>query len=260
MGLSLLNTLKDTITESLNPYGLNKNATGVPSTILSALKKEYPNNWGRINDGDCETLEGVIDVHPAIEGERWSILNFFDTNPGVIRLLVDKYKEDNESDSVEDFKQWIMDSSNELFGNDSEFLQKLIKRNLQSFERGWQTESEAIEILKRDNPSLTDEDIVQFCLGSIKDRKESVDFKINGKGFQTKPASSMKRLKNGAIEVTTYGMKDWYKRKKSIDYILYCNGKNIAVFPNEKYWVGDHKNGEQKVVHYTGFVKDYVTI
>jgi len=233
--------------ERLDVNTLKTKASGVPETILQALKETYPNNWGKISEPDCETLDGVIDIFPAQPGERWSILNFFDTNPGVIRLLVNRYMDENDSQTQEGFKQWILDNKEELFGENSSFLQDLVKINLKSFENGWKLESQVIDIIKRKYPSLSDEEFVQYCLGSVKDRVSGVDFKVNGKGYQTKPASKMKRGKDGEIKVTTYGMRDWYKRKPEIDYIIYSDGKDIAVFPNKKYWVS--KDGKT-VVHY----------
>ena len=43
-------------------------------------------------------------------------------------------------------------------------------------------------------------------------------------------------------------MRDWYKKKKKLDYILYSNGKHILVFPNSNYIVTNNGN---KVIHYT---------
>jgi len=207
---------------------------------------------GKISEPDCQTLEGVIDIFPAMEGERWSILNFFDTNPGVIRILVEKYQDENDEVTLEGFKEYLKENKEEIFGKDSPLLQSLVKRNLQSFERGWKTEAEVIDIVKRENPTLTDEDISQYCLGSIEDRVSGVDFKVKGKGYQTKPASKMERLKNGGVRVQTYGMRDWYQRKKEIDYILYSNGKNIAVFPNKNYKVS---NDGKTVTHFENIAK-----
>ena len=238
--------------KSLNVSTLKTKASGIPQLILDILKDVYPNNWGKISEPDCETLEGVIDIFPAMEGERWSILNFFDTNPGVIKILVEKYQDDAENSDLDGFKEWLRENQEDLFGQDSETLKALVKRNLQSFERGWKTEAEVIEMVKRENPSLTDEDITQYCLGSIEDRVSGVDFKVKGKGYQTKPASKMERLKNGGVRVQTYGMRDWYQRKKEIDYILYSNGKNIAVFPNKNYKVS---NDGKTVTHFENIDK-----
>lgn len=233
--------------ENLSVISLKQKSSGVPQLILDVLKQLYPNNWGKISDPNCETLEGVIDIFPAIEGERWSILNFFDTNPGVIRILLDKYQDENENQTLEGFKQWLRDSKEELFGEDSPILQDLIKRNKQSFESGWKLESDVIDIIKRDNSTLKDEDIIQYCLGSIKDRVGSIDASIKGKGYQIKPAAKMERMPDGSIKVQTHGMRDWYKNKlkDGLDYILYSNGKHVVVFPNKNYWVS--KDGKTAI-------------
>lgn len=245
----------DKKSSNLNVADLKKKTSGVPDTILKALKDVYPNNWGRINEPNCETLDGVIDIFPAILGERWSILNFFDTNPGVIKLLLEKYSGESTIQTLEGFKEWIIDNKESLFGENSEFLLSLINKNLQSFERGWELESNVIDIIKRNNPSLKNENITQYCLGSIKDRVSSIDVTINGKGYQIKPSTKMERQKNGSIKVYTFQMRDWYKNKKrdGLDYIIYSNGKNIAVFPNENYWVS--KDGKT-AVHYTNIIKN----
>jgi len=216
-----------------------------PETILNTLKSIYPNNWGKINDGECQTLDGVIDVFPAIEGERWSILNFFDTNPGVIKILLEEYQKENREQSVDDFNQWISENGEMLFGEDSPILENLIKRNLQSFEKGWKLEDDVVDIIKN-KFGLTDDQINRYCLGSIQDRVHSIDFSVNGKTFQVKPASKTFKGEKG-IEVKTYGMRDWYKNKKQLDYILYSDGKNIIIFPNSNYVVTDNGN---KVIHY----------
>ena len=233
--------------ENLSVISLKQKSSGVPQLILDVLKQLYPNNWGKISDPNCETLEGVIDIFPAIEGERWSILNFFDTNPGVIRILLDKYQDENENQTLERFKQWLRDSKEELFGEDSPILQDLIKRNKQSFESGWKLESDVIDIIRRDNSTLKDEDIIQYCLGSIKDRVGSIDASIKGKGYQIKPAGKMERMPDGSIKVHTHGMRDWYKNKlkDGLDYILYSNGKHVIVFPNKNYWVS--KDGKTAI-------------
>jgi hypothetical protein len=238
--------------ENLSVNTLKTKASGIPQLILDVLKEVYPNNWGKIDEPGCQTLEGVIDIFPAMEGERWSILNFFDTNPGVIRILVEKYQDENDEVTLEGFKDYLRENKEELFGKESPILQSLVKRNLQSFERGWKTEAEVIDIVKRENPTLTDEDISQYCLGSVEDRVSGVDFKVKGKGYQTKPASKMERLKNGGVRVQTYGMRDWYQRKKEIDYILYSNGKSIAVFPNKNYKVS---NDGKTVTHFENIAK-----
>ena len=240
-----------TSTGSLTVPYLKTKKSNVATTILNTLKELYPNNWGRINEGDCQTLDGIIDIFPAIEGERWSILNFFDTNPGVIKILLDEYKKDGRQESVEDFNIWISENGERLFGENSPILQNLIKRNLQSFERGWKLEDDVVDLMKQ-KFGINDEDIVRYCLGSVKDRVQSIDMSINGKSFQIKPASKTYKGDKG-IEVKTYGMREWYKNKKELDYIVYSNGKGFIVFPNSNYTVTDNGN---RVIHYTNPVSN----
>jgi len=231
------------------PY-LKTKKSKTPETILNTLKEIYPNNWGKIDDGDCQTLDGVIDIYPAIEGERWSILNFFDTNPGVIKIILDEYRKENREESVDDFNSWINENGEKLFGKDSAILQQLIKRNKQSFESGWKLEDNVVDIIKS-KFNITDEDIIRYCLGSIVDRVGSIDARIKGKGFQIKPAGKTERMEDGSIKVSnTHNMRDWYKNKlrNGLDYILYSNGKSVIIFPNSNYTV--NKNGSE-VIHYT---------
>ena len=164
----------------------------------------------------------------------------------------------SDTQTQEGFKQWITDNKEDLFGEKSPFLQDLIKINKQSFENGWKLESDVIDIIKRDNPSLKDGDIIQYCLGSIKDRVNSTDVSINGKGYQIKPSHKTERLKDGGIKVYTHNMRDWYKNKvrEGLNYIIYSNGKNILVFPNEKYWVS--KDGKT-AIHYMKPLKNTFT-
>lgn len=232
-------------TKNLDVISLKKNDSGVPKTILDTLKQVYPNNWGRINQPDCETLDGVIDIFPAVVGERWSILNFFDTNPGVIKILLDEYMKENRNESVDDFKSWIQTNGKKLFGENSDILKKLIKTNIRSFDSGSKTEDTFMRIVKQ-KFGLDDKDVVRYCLGSIKDRVDSIDFSIKGKTFQVKPADKTFKVDNG-IGVYTFGMKNSYKYKKNLNYIVYVNNKldSFIIFPNSNYSVD--KTGRETI-------------
>ena len=162
--LELIDQQKETSTGNLDVSSLKKNESGVPKTILNTLKEVYPNNWGRINQPDCETLDGVIDIFPAVEGERWSILNFFDTNPGVIKILLEEYKKEKRKESIDDFKSWIKENGKKLFGESSDILKKLIKTNIRSFDSGSKTEDTFMRLVKQ-KFGLEDKDVVRYCLG-----------------------------------------------------------------------------------------------
>ena len=251
--LELIDQQKETSTGNLDVSSLKKNESGVPKTILNTLKEVYPNNWGRINQPDCETLDGVIDIFPAVEGERWSILNFFDTNPGVIKILLEEYKKEKRKESIDDFKSWIKENGKKLFGESSDILKKLIKTNIRSFDSGSKTEDTFMRLVKQ-KFGLEDKDVVRYCLGSIKDRVDSIDFSIKGKTFQVKPADKTFKIDDG-IGVYTFGMKDWYKYKRNLDYIVYVNNKldSFIIFPNSNYSVD--KTG-MKTIHKSPIVKN----
>ena len=251
--LDLIDQQKETSTGNLDVSSLKKNESGVPKTILNTLKEVYPNNWGRINQPDCETLDGVIDIFPAVEGERWSILNFFDTNPGVIKILIEEYKKEKRKESIDDFKSWIQENGEKLFGESSDILKKLIKTNIRSFESGSKTEDTFMRLVKQ-KFGLEDKDVVRYCLGSIKDRVDSIDFSIKGKTFQVKPADKTFKTDKG-IGVYTFGMKDWYKYKKNLDYIVYVNNNidSFIIFPNSDYSV--NKTGRE-TIHNSSPVKN----
>jgi hypothetical protein len=243
--LELIDQQKPTSTGNFDVSYLKKNESGVPKTILDTLKEIYPNNWGRINQPDCETLDGVIDIFPAVEGERWSILNFFDTNPGVIKILIEEYKKENRNESTDDFKSWIKENGKKLFGESSDILKKLIKTNIRSFDSGSKTEDTFMRLVKQ-KFGLEDKDVVRYCLGSIKDRVDSIDFSIKGKTFQVKPADKTFKTDNG-IGVYTFGMKKSYMYKRNLDYIVYVNNKldSFIIFPNSNYSVD--KTGRETI-------------
>ena len=119
----------------------------------------------------------MIDIFPAVPGERWSILNFFDTNPGVIKILIEEYKKENRNESTDDFKSWIKENGKKLFDESSDILKKLIKTNIRSFDSGSKTEDTFMRLVKQ-KFGLEDKDVVRYCLGSIKDRVDSIDFSI----------------------------------------------------------------------------------
>ena len=79
-------------------------------------------------------------------------------------------------------------------------------------------------------------------------------FSIKGKTFQVKPADKTFKIDDG-IGVYTFGMKDWYKYKRNLDYIVYVNNKldSFIIFPNSNYSVD--KTG-MKTIHKSPIVKN----
>jgi hypothetical protein len=90
-------------------------------------------------------------------------------------------------------------------------------------------------------------EIKKYCVGSQMDRDESVDISVRGKNYQIKPLTYITEKNNGSFEVKTYQMRDWYKYKPLLDYILYSDGYKIYIFENKNYSVSDYLS---VVTHY----------
>jgi hypothetical protein len=241
----------DSPLSDINQTYFRKNITGIPQSILDSIKSEYPSNWGKIDDGECKTGEGLLDVEPIGEGQRWSIMNYFDTNPKVVRLITEEFLDENNNFTINDFKTWIKRNSQKLFGKNSELLNQMIQVNKKSLESGIKTEGYAVNHLTN-NFGISPEDIVQYCSGSEEDRVHSRDIKfiVNGKDkyIQIKPLSSISK-NNDYYVVNTSGMSDKYKKyyQKTVDFIGYANKNELILFPNSHYSV--QENG-RKVIHY----------
>jgi hypothetical protein len=240
-----------------NQRFLRKNISEIPSTILESIRLCYPNNWGKISDKEngCETNLGLLDLYPAVEGERWSILNFFDTNPLVIRTLTQEFLDKNEDFTIKDFIKWIEDNRQDLFGESSSFLKELINKNKSTFDSGAKRENNFVDHLEKDY-NIEPSDITTFCLGSIEDRVNSRDVKIRLSNkdiyFQVKPLYRITKKTVSSdgkqyFEVSTSGMKDTYKRQSTINYISYSSNQESIIFPNSHYSV---INNGKTVLHY----------
>ena len=114
----------------------------------------------------------------------------------------------------------------------------------------YKTEVSGIEKLKEKYKTAT---FKTYPKGHIKDRYNGIDveFTIKGerpKGVQIKPASKIQELENNKFKVYTSGMKNNYKSKPGLDYILYNIGKKFYLFINRDYVVVPNTNGGQ-VIH-----------
>jgi hypothetical protein len=232
---------------------LKKKDSGFPKYILDVIKKVYPENWGQIKDTLCETLPGFLDIYPVAEGQRWSILNFFDTNHRVIKKLLEEfhYHGKDYEKNYEGFKIWMDENKERLFGPGSRILEDMMRNNFETFKMGWHLEDKVVEIMN-EKEGIDPDDVERYCIGSIRDRIDSIDFSINGVNFQVKPATYTKKVIDPIDPsykfwmVATSGMKN-YQRSRDLDYIVYSNGKDYVIFPNEDYSVTD---GGKTVKHF----------
>lgn len=222
--------------------------------ILRVLPISFGKFW---KNDDGYYSSGVRDIYTIGEktktDESWSIVNYFDTKKEIHELIWENYIDDKNKDN-KSLETWLTEKLK--IGNtttfDENFVKKLVDRQWSSIENGINTENNVIKLIK-DRFNLEPE---IYPPGSRMDRYEGVDITINGINFQVKPLKSWKKEKyisqKTSEEVTvyvvdTYGMKEFYKGRKLLNYILYVNENDILVFPNYKYYVD--KSGKV-VKHY----------
>ena len=228
---------------------LKKSISKFPQFMLNTLYELYPNNIGKnsfINDdGICNSEDGLIDIpNTNVPGQTWSILNYFDTNPMVIKKLIEWFMHgvfnNNETPKIvsnEKFKEWIKNNSSSLF-KDGEYLEELVNINLKSYKSGVKTENSAIKKLTESPFNIESKNIKQYCSGSKQDRVDGKDIEITtteGVNYaQIKPLSGYKVNEiTKEYEVNTYQMKNY--KSKPIQYLIFSNAKNILIFENNNY-------------------------
>jgi len=219
---------------------LKKYESRFPEFITKILFELYPNNLGYNSyidtEGNCNSDKGLIDIEGTnLPNQRWSILNFFDTNPMVIKKLIEWYYSTNpDIISIKDFGNWIKTNKEDLFKGEK--LKVLVNLNMTSYLNGMKSEDVATKQLVS-KYNVPNENIKQFCAGSSHDRKDGKDLEIvlsNGqsKFAQVKPLSNY-TINDEYIIVRTYQMKNY--QRKPIDYIIFSNNKDILVFENKNY-------------------------
>ena len=230
---------------------LNDNNEFTSEEILSALQMAFPDNWVSETPEFTAGLKGIEPIGDYLkktEGytgdttETWSLMNFFDTRT-IPKLIDQKWKKEGSGDKV----QWLVG----IFKNNKPFLEELLNIQWDSVYQGfYKTEVSGIEKLKEKYKTAT---FKTYPKGHIKDRYNGIDveFTIKGerpKGVQIKPASKIQELENNKFKVYTSGMKNNYKSKPGLDYILYNIGKKFYLFINRDYVVVPNTNGGQ-VIH-----------
>jgi hypothetical protein len=206
------------------------------SDIRKALSIAFKDYWEKEDDNFTEGIRGIhtIGSKTGNNDEDWSIMNYFDTKKEVISLITQKWEKEGSGDKIE----WL----SKTFKNDSNFLKKLLEIQWNSIKNGFETEDKTIKNIVRKFKEMGIEiEYEYYPPGHKKDRKDGIDFTIKlngGKTFtiQVKPADKTQKSPEG-IKVYTYGMKNMYKSKSDLDYIVYNKGDNFIFFKNKNYEV-----------------------
>jgi len=244
---------KDLITHNikLDENFLKKSASGFPKFMTETLHTLYPNNIGKNSfidgNGVCNSEDGLINIQGTnVPGQTWSILNYFDTNPMVIRKLIEWYmsgifdgNKTPEIVSIVEFGEWLTTNASTLF-KQGKYLDELVNINLKSYDSGTKTENLTIQKLTEEPFNIDPKNIKQFCSGSKQDRIDGKDLEIitpsGTKHAQVKPLGSIKfDEETNTYTIYSYHMKNY--KSKPIDYIIFTNAKQILIFENKNYTV-----------------------
>ena len=233
---------------------LKKKVSGFPKFITDTLTNLYPNNLGNNSFidgvGICNSEVGLINIEGTnVPNQTWSILNYFDTNPMVIKKLIEWYMHgvfDNshipDEVTISKFEEWVTTNKEKLFkGGDR--LKELVGLNIKSYTSGTKTENLTIQKLIDAPFNIDPSKIKQFCSGSNQDRYDGKDVEITTptgiKYGQIKPLTWSKfNEETNEYVVNTYQMKNY--KSKQLDYIIFTNTNDILIFDNKNYKVEDN--------------------
>jgi len=200
-----------------------------PQNIRKSLELAFPNNWIESTPKSefSPGLRGIYTIGSKLNNnEDWSIMNYFDTKTEIHNLLYLKYKEDNVTKPIID---WLVD----IFQNNKTFTKLLVDRQWNSIENGLKTERDSVYNFLNKNKG---NNVTYYPYGSKMDRWDGVDVTIDDVNYQIKPLKKYKINENGEYDITTYGMKD-YTKKRKVDKIAFSNKDTVIVFNNTDYVV-----------------------
>jgi len=196
--------------------------------IRGELKRIYSQlgKWGKAPnpDDNCITEEGVIGIFPHSDEDTWSILNRFDTNSKVKKEIESIFESSDYEDKTESgFRTWISLNSNELFGPDGEYTQRLVDLNTETVIKGNRNELYAVSIIGNRFP---DAKIKRYCSGDIRDTRKGMDISVEigdvNLNYQVKPFSSVTSFIDDEGDT-------FFEVKSYVDVTKYSE-KNVNVF------------------------------
>lgn len=232
--------------------------------VYYILKDLYSSNWDSDRSRGPGGGGGVVNVHTVYdllkkkgledydpEGGDWSILNYFDTNPQVRKLIVGLYEKEtgnimDNTETMEDFIKWMSRNRNRIFKN-GPILDNLIEKNIESLYQGEQNERKAYEYLTKILENIPEWKLKGRSVPGSKSDRDGVDFVMQKENsdkiakFQVKPLNSLERV-GKFYKITSYNIKNL--DKKPVDYFVFAssNQEDVYVFRNDerKYTVLDN--------------------
>lgn len=243
--------------------------------VFKSLKDIYgsdSNTWLNDKTRGPSGLGGVINIYTTGDfllgkklidtngdGGEWSILNYFDTNPGVRESIMRMYEKEtgisiNSMEELNEFCNWVYEKRVELF-TDGPKLNKFVKLNFGSFHNGFLNEDKAYKYVS--NLISIDNNLSMSIInlpGSSLDRS-GVDFSVTNKTkikdkdggvskFQAKPLNGLSNVGN------VYTIDSWNVsgvEKKPVKYFIFTSHykEGVFIFKNIK---GEVKSESKTVV------------
>lgn len=234
--------------------------------IQNSLKDVYPNNVaGKGEPTPLHIPNGFINIPGTDAGGTtvgWSIVNFFNTNPVVRRILVQEFQEHVKKNNlpcrfnIYDFTDWVGNNKYDIFGLESPLFKKLVKANQSSWENGRKNENDVIPYLE--NFYGDEWFIISGGEPGLKmDALSGVDLEVVNKEtgekhlYQAKPLGSVEELKNkdGVIDRWKVHSGWLHKYTKPTHFIFGPNANGGAViFKN--HFKPPINGGKQYVFNY----------
>jgi len=186
----------------------------------------------------------------------WSILNFFETNSNVRKILIEAYaqhKNDNNLNcwfNIDEFTDWLKENKNELFGMGKPVFNKLVEKNTTQWEGGQIAEQEAAKYLSNLYGSEW-EPYYSGEPGIFNDAITGVDVTMIKTGtnikhtYQVKPFRGMYQ-KNGQWWVESYDLQPYnadttkyffFGPSQGKGYIFNNDGQGPTIKDNKEYYV-----------------------
>jgi hypothetical protein len=207
---------------------------GFPNLINRLLYEVYVDY---LNDNEDKTMTGIVGIFTPNEYTNWSILNYFGGHKFVKDILIQEFKNDKTTQKTpKEFYRWLITNKSMLFGEKSQILKKLVRTNLNTFNKGTKTELFLTKVLKESGF-----DVKYFPPGSTYDRKYGIDLIINNTSYQIKELVGIEELNDGYYLKTPLPKEYKNLNVKRIMLVDINNGEFVS-FPNKDYVVSQKDN------------------
>lgn len=196
---------------------------------------------GKIYNDSCQTGFGIIGGNYSSESRggvgEWSVINFFDTNKDIQKLIVEIYNRSNSNISL---NEWVNVNIKDLVGDNGLYTKlladKVLTKDSGTRFKGNQNEEVVIKVLERSFPKIT---INRFCDGDERDRLNGQDlmvtYKNTTKYVQVKPlyGNVVVRTEIGGqvfFEISIYDDMVTKYSPENVQMLAFVNGQEYIIF------------------------------